>query len=222
MSNVLFIAPHPDDETLGCGGTILKYAAKGHKIFWLIATSPENDKEWMSKNDFNLYNSRINDVASCYNFDDVFKLGKEVTKLDNTHIGNLVSEIGGIINGVGAEIIYFPNVNDVHTDHQIIAKAVQSTIKWFRYPTIKKFYMYETLSETDFNRIYEPSFRPNVYNDISGYIENKIKIMQIYDTEMGIFPFPRSRETIESLARLRGSQCGYNFAEAFNLVFMKK
>tara|TARA_Y100001980_G_C14353042_1_gene163453 strand:- start:152 stop:682 length:531 start_codon:yes stop_codon:yes gene_type:complete len=176
----------------------------------------------MSENDFNLYNGRINDVASCYNFNNVFKLRKEATKLDNTHIGNLVSEIGSIINKIGAEIIYFPHANDVHTDHQIIAKAVQSTIKWFRYPTIKQFYMYETLSETDFNRIYEPSFRPNVYNDISEYFENKIKIMEIYDTEIGIFPFPRCAETLESLARLRGSQCGYNFAEAFNLVFMKK
>jgi len=123
---------------------------------------------------------------------------------------------------VEPDIIYMPFAYDVHTDHQIIAKALQSTLKWFRYPHIKKVYMYETPSESEFNFVESRTFRPNVFVNISQYIDNKIETMNIYEGEMGVFPFPRSEKTIRSLAALRGSQSGFESAEAFELVYERK
>ena len=115
-----------------------------------------------------------------------------------------------------------PFAYDVHTDHQIIAKALQATLKWFRYPHIRKVYMYETPSETEFNFVENRLFRPNVFVNISPYLEDKIEVMKIYAGEMGEFPFPRSEKTIRALAALRGSQSGFESAEAFELVYVRK
>ena len=82
--------------------------------------------------------------------------------------------------------------------------------------------MYETLSETEFNFIKKTSFNPNLFVNISDQLDDKIKAMQIYESEMGNFPFPRSEKTIRSLAAFRGSQSGYEAAEAFELIFEKK
>ena len=79
--------------------------------------------------------------------------------------------------------------------------------------------MYETLSETDFNFSNNDSFRPNFYVNISAYMDQKIDIIKIYDGEIKKFPFPRSLKSIKSLASLRGSQSGFEFAEAFQLIY---
>ena len=82
--------------------------------------------------------------------------------------------------------------------------------------------MYETPSETEFNLIEDRTFRPNVFVDISNYLDDKIKTMKIFKSEMGKFPFPRSEKTMRSLAAFRGSQSGFDAAEAFELVYMRK
>jgi len=137
-------------------------------------------------------------------------------------ISDLLGQITDVYNNIKPNVIYMPFANDVHTDHQIIGKALQSTYKWFRYPHIKRVYMYETLSETEFNFLENRVFRPNVFIDISKYLEDKIETMKIYDGEMGDHPFPRSEHAIRALASLRGSQSGFEFAEAFELVFERK
>ena len=82
--------------------------------------------------------------------------------------------------------------------------------------------MYETSSETDFNFICSRDFRPNVFVEISPYLDEKIETMKIYQGEMGEFPFPRSEKTLRSLAALRGSQSGFEAAEAFELVYERR
>ena len=95
--------------------------------------------------------SEINAAAEKYGFDDVFKFSLPTTKIDTLSLSNLIGKITDVYKKVEPEIIYMPFAQDVHTDHQIIANAIQSSIKWFRYPSIQKVLMYETLSETNFN-----------------------------------------------------------------------
>ena len=117
--------------------------------------------------------------------------------------------------------IFAPFENDVHTDHQIISLAIQSSIKWFRHKYIEEVFLYETLSETNFNRMNSESFKPNTYYDITKFLNSKIKIMKIYKSEILPHPFPRSEISIKSLAYLRGSECGFKAAEAFKLIYKK-
>ena len=94
-----------------------------------------------------------------------------------------------------------------------------SATKSFRYPFIKRVLAYETISETDFGMKPEDGgFRPNVYINISNYLDRKLEILDIFESEIDEFPFPRSRKAVSALAQLRGVQCNSNAAEAFMLI----
>ena len=218
---ILAIAPHPDDETLGCGGALFRHKAEGDDIYWLIITGISQEGGWQEKV-VKKRDNEIDAVAEKYGFSDVFNLRLPTTKMDTLPVSDLIEEISNVYKKVEPDIIYMPFAYDVHTDHQIIAKALQSTLKWFRYPHIKKVYMYETPSETEFNFVENRLFRPNVFVNISLYLEDKIEVMKIYAGEMGEFPFPRSEKTMRALTTLRGSQSGFESAEAFELVYVRK
>ena len=218
---VLVIAPHPDDETLGCGSTLFKHKSQGDDIYWLIITEISQKNGWEEK----IVKKReyeIKQVGEKYGFKKILNLGFPTTKIETNCISKLIEKISKVYNEIKPNIIYMPFISDVHTDHQIIGKAIGSTLKWFRYPHIKKVYMYETLSETDFNFISNRLFRPNVFVDASIFIDKKIETLNIYKGEVKKFPFPRSEKSIRALASLRGSQSGFNAAEAFELIYEKK
>jgi len=212
MNRVLVIAVHPDDETLGCGGTLLKHKAKGNEIYWLICTSLPKNHSYYKKRE-----EEIKKVASLYNFDGVYNLEFETMRVDEYSMSELIGRISNVINEIKPNIIYLPFKNDVHSDHRKIFEAVYSCTKTFRYPFIKRILMMETLSETDFADITN-SFIPNVFIDISDFFDKKLEIMKIYESEIGNHPFPRSEETIKALAQVRGAQAGCKYAESFMLL----
>ena len=218
---ILVIAPHPDDETLGCGGTLFRHRHEGDELYWAIVTGISEETGW-SKADVKKRDAEIEAVAKKYGFSDMFNFRLPTTKLDSLPLSDLIEKITKVYRKTEPEIIYMPYAYDVHTDHQIIAKALQSTIKWFRYPYIKKVLMYETPSETEFNFMDKNAFKPNVFVNISNHLDDKIETMKIYESEMVDFPFPRSEKTIRSLAAFRGSQSGFEAAEAYELVYERK
>ena len=215
MNKVIVIAPHPDDETLGCGGTILQHIAKGDDVYWLIMTTIKGNSlftaEQVKKREI-----EIEMVSSNYGFKEVFRSDFLTTELDTVPQKDLVGFISSVFDKVQPDTIYVPYVNDVHSDHRVVFSAVASCTKSFRYPSIKRVSAYETLSETEFSINPEDSgFRPNLWVDISDYLEQKIEIVKIYKGELGEHPFPRSEENLRALATLRGATAGVNAAEAF-------
>ncbi|MCM3079667.1 PIG-L deacetylase family protein [Brevibacillus invocatus] len=218
MNNVLVVAPHPDDETLGCGGTLLKHIENGDKVNWLIVTTmfPKVDKD---RERLQTRETEIKTVSNMYGFSSVHHLGFETTRLDNIPMSDLVGSIGKIINEVRPEIIYLPYRGDVHTDHKMVFDAAVSCTKWFRYNFVKRILAYETLSETDFGINPDNNgFRPNVFVDISPFLNKKLDILRVFKSEMGDFPFPRSEQAVKSQSMLRGATAGCEAAEAFMLL----
>lgn len=217
MSNVIVISPHPDDETLGCGGTLLKHKNKNDEIYWIIVTKPSNEnysKEFVKKRE-----SEIDLVSHKYQMNKVFQLEYSPASLDNISIKNLIGDIANIFKQVKPKIIYLPFRNDIHTDHKVVFDAVLSCTKSFRYPYIKKVMAYETVSETEFAPPLNSNiFQPNCFSDISDFMEGKIEIMNIYSSEMGEHPFPRSEKNIKALATFRGATAGAEYAEAFMIL----
>ena len=213
MNKVLVVAVHPDDETLGCGGTLLKHKFNGDEIHWLIATEMK-DSEGVKQRD-----NEIDKVGIFYDFDSVNRLGLSTTKGDEYSVNDLITKISFVINKVKPNIIYLPFKSDVHSDHKYIFDAAYSSTKSFRYPFIKKIYMMETLSETEFSvSTKEDSFVPNVFVDVSEHINKKIELMNIYKSEIGKHPFPRSERNIIALATYRGATANCNYAESFMLI----
>lgn len=212
---VLVVAVHPDDETLGCGGTLIKHQHNGDSINWLIITgiTTENgyDAKWVQSRA-----EEIDQVARKYNFDKVIQLNLPPMQLDTIPKSDFISKISAVFKEMEPEVIYLQHYGDAHSDHKFAFDAIYSCTKSFRFPFVKEVYTMETLSETEFSA---PSianaFIPNTYVDISSFIDQKIEIMQVFSFELGEHPFPRSRQNIKALATYRGSQCNAKYAEAF-------
>lgn len=213
----IVIAPHADDEVLGVGGTLLRRKAEGAKVAWLIMTritteTPYGSDKIIQRTD------EIRRITELFGFDSVFELNFPTTQLDRVPISDLVSGISNAFNAFEPDEVFVPHPSDVHTDHRIVFDAVASCTKWFRYPSIKRVLAYETLSETDFGLGVSQAFRPNVMVNIEPYLAEKIRAMEIYSSELGEFPFPRSQGAIRALATLRGAASGFKAAEAFELL----
>jgi N-acetylglucosamine malate deacetylase 1 len=218
MKNVLVVSAHPDDETLGCGGTLLKHKENGDNIYWVIITNVDIENGWKQKI-VDRRQQEIELVSNLYGFEKTFKLDFPTTQLDHLPMSSLVSAISNVFSSVKPEIIYLPNKTDIHTDHQVTFQAAFSCTKQFRYPYISKILTYECLSETEFAPARSDSvFIPNAFVDITAFHDKKIEIMKVYDSEIMDSPYPRSLEVIESLAKLRGSRIGKKYAEAFCIL----
>ena len=213
-NKVLVVAVHPDDETLGCGGTLLKHKESTDEIHWLICTTIDKSHSYYEKRE-----KEIKEVSDAYKFDSVHNLRLKTMRVDEYSMSELIVKISKIINEVQPNIIYLPFKGDVHSDHRAIFEASYSCTKSFRYPFVKKIYMIETLSETEFApSTKEDSFIPNTFVDISKHMNKKIDIMKIFESEIENHPFPRSERNLEALATLRGATSGVEYAESFVLL----
>ena len=218
MEKVLVVATHPDDETLGCGGALLKHKSQGDEIHWLICTELR-ESEGFSPDRIASRRQEINHVKDLYAFDGVYDLNIPTMQVDTFSMSDLVGRVSKIIREVRPNILYLPFKSDVHSDHRKIFEAVFSCTKSFRYPFIKKIMMMETLSETEFApSTKEDYFAPDIFVDITDFFDRKVNIMKVFKSELGEFPFPRSVENIEALAKYRGATCGCRYAESFMLL----
>lgn len=213
----IVIAPHPDDEVLGVGGTILRRKAEGGKVAWLIVTAISEQSGWETEK-VKRRDDEIQRITKFFDFDEVFTLNFPTTQLDRVPMSELVTSISKVFSKFEPNEVFVNHPSDIHTDHRTTFSAVASCTKWFRYPSVKRVLAYETLSETDFGIGTDQVFRPNVFVDIAPYLNDKLTAMDIYASELGAFPFPRSHESIRALATLRGVASGYGAAEAFELL----
>ncbi len=216
--NIVVFSTHPDDETLGCGGTLLKSKDNGEILYWIICTRIYEEFGY-SRNFIAKRDKEINNVSMQYGFEKIFELDVPTTKLDSFPRDILVDKISKIFDDIKPNIVFLPHRGDVHSDHRIVFDAGYSCTKSFRHKSIKKILMMETLSETEFApALEECSFIPNYYVDISKYLDEKIKIMKLYKSEIKRHPFPRSERNIKSLASFRGASAGCKAAESFVLL----
>jgi len=223
MNKILVVAVHPDDETLGCGGTLLKHKNNGDEIFWLIITSPTlNHPYGFTQEVIDKRICLVNQITEKYKFHKVISLNYPTQLLHTVDLRDMIKKIDAVFNEIKPNVVYTMFSNDLHSDHRVAFEAVYSCTKSFRNPFIEAIYMMETLSETEFApAMQSTSFIPNVYVDITDYFDQKIEIMKLYETELMEEPYPRSLSSIEALARVRGSRCGVKYAEAFMLLYEK-
>lgn len=219
MNQVLVVAPHPDDETLGCGGTLLKHKNYYHdEIHWLIVTGVSK-KYGFSSAQIRRSKEEIKIVAGMYGFSSVNHLNFPTMHLDEIAMVDIIDAIARIFHRIQPNVVYLPYSGDIHTDHKIVFNAASSCTKSFRYPSVRKVIVYETLSETNFSLEPKSSgFCPNLFINISKYLHQKIVISEVFVNEFREFPFPRSKEAMQALAAYRGTSAGCNAAEAFMIL----
>jgi LmbE family N-acetylglucosaminyl deacetylase len=218
MKNVIVISAHPDDETLGAGGTILKHVANGDNIYWVIVTNVF-ENQGFTKERVESRQQEIREVEKLLGICKTFLLNYPTMTLSSSSLIKMVPEISSVFSEVQPEIVYCLNRSDAHSDHRVIFDAVMACTKSFRYPYIKQILMYECISETEFAPILaEKAFLPNYFVDITHFVDKKLDIMKIFESELGEHPFPRSLDNIKALAHFRGASVGVKYAEAFQLL----
>jgi len=216
MKKILVVSAHPDDETLGAGGTLLKSNKEGNKIFWLNFTDMSEDYGY-SAGDVEIRQAEIRKVKKAYSFEGFYNLGLKPCFLSEYPRAELIDKTAKILGEIRPELVILPFKNDPHSDHRIIFEIVYSCTKAFRAPFVKETLMMEVLSETEFSSS-DNGFVPNYFVDISAYLDKKISVMQNYKKELQEHPFPRNASNIRALATYRGATAGCQFAESFILL----
>jgi len=207
---VLIVAPHPDDEILGVGGTICKHVANDDEVYVCIVTKayePTWSKEYI-KNKI----KEQKKVDKILGVKQRINLDFPTVKLNTIPHGEFNKKITDVAEEIKPDIIYTNYKHDLNYDHTLIFKACMVAT---RPPKKIKLFCYETLSETEWNN---KPFQPNVWIDITKFIDKKIKSFQIYKSEVKEYPHPRSKEGIEILAKKRGTEACVKYAEAFMLI----
>ncbi len=216
-SNVLVIAPHADDEVLGCGGTIVKHVLDGDKVYLCVVTmayTPDWTIEQITERQL-----EITKVQAILGIEGVFRLGLPTVKLDTVPQRDINDLILNVIQRVKPRILYIPHKGDINRDHQIVFDAAMVAARPVSAETPSRILSYEVLSATEWSAPFaEYIFRPNVYIDISDTLEAKIMAMRAYQHGLRLPPHPRSEKGMLTLATLRGLTIGVEAAEAFSLV----
>lgn len=208
--NILVIAPHNDDEVLGVGGTISKHASEGHNVFVCEVTSGSEYKKLQDE---------AKKAHAVLGVKESFFLNLPVVKLKTIDPIEINSAISNIVQQVNPQVVYIPFIGDMHMDHREVTESALVALRPINNSTVQSIYMYETLSETGWNiPNSERSFIPNTWVDISSYLEKKIEAMKCYESQIKVYPNPRSTDGIKALAMYRGSTVSVQYAESFMLV----
>ncbi len=216
MDKYLIVATHPDDETLGAGGLMLRRKSEDNEVYVLNMTHMDvefgyDEEKIISRN------NEIAEMIKKYDLDGYYNLKLMPSGLNSYSEGEILQKINAVFNEIKPTVVVLPYYKDVHSDHRITFNLCYSCTKNFRYPFIKKILMMETPSETDF-AMFEYTFKPNYFVDISHFIDGKVEIANIYKSEISEHPFPRSEKNIRAYGTIRGAAIGVHSAEAFVLI----
>ncbi|MBC7248242.1 MAG: PIG-L family deacetylase [Actinobacteria bacterium] len=213
---VAVVSAHPDDETLGAGGTLARHVAFGDEVHSCIVTAGYTP-DWTETE---IKNARLQaeKAMKTLGVASVRFLGFPTVKLNAVPGKELCDKLREFIVDIEPDIIYAPFHGDLNNDHHIVARATATAARPGSQKRITMLY-FETLSSTEWGRMFlNTSFVPNIYVDIGMTIEKKLEAASCYSLEMREYPHPRSIEGIRLLAQLRGMEVGLELAEAFMLA----
>lgn len=217
---ILVIAPHPDDESLGVGGSIVKYSAAGD-IVTILTVAGHRPPLYPEE----VYKQTVKEAKQahliCGVKNSIF-LNLPATTLGELPTHELNAKIGDIIYDIEPQIVFCP-YPDRHIDHRLIFESTLVATRPIKKGiSIEIIAAYETLSETHWNAPHiEPNFTPNWVIDISEHIETKVKALKQYESQISPFPSPRSIDAVIALSKFRGTQAGFAYGEAFHIIKMR-
>ena len=217
MKKILVIAPHPDDEILGCGGVMIKNAKAGNEVYVCIVT--KGTLAMFPPDRVEATRQAARDCHRTIGVVETIFLDFPAVCLEECHRYEINDAILKVIRRILPDEVYIPHYGDMQKDHQIVAEACMVAVRPKYFPQIRKVLSYETMSETAWNApSVQNEFIPNVFEDISDCLEDKKKALAFFKTQIADFPDSRSMGAIEALAKYRGALMHLNACEAFMLI----
>ena len=217
---VLIVAAHPDDEALGCAGVIAKHIASGDKVHVIFMTNGVGSRNTSSNIDIESRQMAAYKAANVLGIVSMQNFDFPDNKMDTPPLLNIVQSIESVINELQPQTIYTHHIGDLNIDHQITHKAVMTACRPQPGFCVKEVYAFEVLSGTEWSAPGVKPFSPNVYIDITDYIDIKKQALGFYSKEMRQPPHSRSINNTIRLNALRGNSVGVDYAEAFELIRM--
>jgi LmbE family N-acetylglucosaminyl deacetylase len=217
IQRALVIAPHPDDEVLGCGGTIARLAAMGREVHVAVATRgmlPRFDPAGAARvaAEMAVAHQRLG-VTQTHHLD------YPAAELDRVPQADLNAGLGDLMRAVAPDTLFLPFPGDIHRDHQLVFAAAMVAARPNPGAFPARIYAYETLSETNWNApALTPAFAPTVFVDIGDYLAAKLEAFALFASQVRAAPDERSLATIGALATVRGATVHRSAAEAFVLI----
>ena len=216
-NRTLIIAPHPDDEVLGCGGIMKRYNEEKHSVYVLIVTrgtpSKYSDERIAWGREQALKAHSLLGVKETYFFD------YPAPELDTVPVSVIADSIAELIGKLKIDRLFIPHRGDIHLDHQIVFNAALVAARPVGDYSVRSIYAYETLSETEWAPPYgDDAFIPDHFVNIEPFFKFKLDAMSCYSGQLRSFPNPRSLEALDALSRFRGATVGFQRAEAFMTI----
>lgn len=218
---ILIIAAHPDDEVLGCFGTVARLIKEGYMAYTLILGEGKTSRDERrtienKKSDIELLNTEIQRANELIGVKKVFIENFPDNRFDSVDLLDIIKVISKVKEEVQPDVIFTHYDNDLNIDHQITYKAVVTATRPMEEECVKEIYSFEILSSTEWN--YPLSFNPDTFVDITKTLDLKIDAMKEYNSELCEFPHPRSIDGIELNAKYQGMRVGKKYVEAFKTV----
>ena len=221
QKKILVIAAHPDDEILGCGGTMARLTSEEHLVYTLIlgegitSRSQTRQPEKVQKE---LAELKRNILTANYSLGvkEIISLDFPDNRFDSVPLLDIVKEIEKIKTRIKPDTIFTHYENDLNIDHQVTFRAVLTATRPLPDETVKEILSFEVLSSTEWN--FPSRFDPNYFVDITKTLDAKLEAMKQYAGELRVFPHPRSLEGIKAAAQTWGMKNGVKSAEAFKLI----
>lgn len=221
---ILAVVAHPDDEVLGCGGTLAAWSRTGAQTHVLCLGDGETSryKDRTAPEALERITARhevARKAADILGLSSIRFLDLPDNRLDGVELLDVVWSIEALIREIVPDTVYTHHGGDLNLDHRIAHQAVTTACRPLPGFPVRRIYAFETPSSTDWaTEAHGPAFRPNLFVDISDTLKCKIDSLAAYDKEMAAFPHPRSLEGVRVMARQRGACVGLPAAEAFMLV----
>lgn len=219
MKNILVIMAHPDDEVLGCGGSIAKLSSENNNVFVVFMTNgvssrllPETKKLVVDRKAAALEVKKILGIEEMY-FGDL-----PDNEMDNVSLLSVVKKIEDFVREIRPTIVFTHSAADLNVDHYITHRAVMTACRPVEGQTVKQILSCEVLSSTEWSpQSWPMKFQPNYFVDISSFEQKKMLALNAYSEELRPFPHPRSVEGVMALCQFRGASVGFHAAEAFQV-----
>jgi LmbE family N-acetylglucosaminyl deacetylase len=220
---VLLIGAHPDDEVLGCGGTIARLVQEGHEAYIAILgegiTARYASRDKAHPKELAQLHEKARAAAKTMGAKDVALCNLPDNRFDTVPLLEIAKTVEGLLERFDPDVVYTHHEGDLNIDHVITHRAVLTASRPNRKCRIKRVYAFEIPSSTEWAfQAYGSGFHANVFVDISKTLNLKICALEMYDSEVCEFPHPRSRKAVQAYAWRWGSVVGLEAAEAFELV----
>jgi N-acetylglucosamine malate deacetylase 1 len=220
-NTVLIVAAHPDDEVLGCGGTIAKMVSEGDKVHVAFLADGVSSRSCKSEDKASaLLRRRLAAKSACdiLGVTSVFFGDFPDNQMDTISLLDVVRQVENLVDKLQPNMLFTHHVGDVNIDHQVVHQAVITACRPQKHHPVKTLLFFEIPSSTEWQVGHSaPAFIPNWYVDISNTLELKLNALNVYSEELRSWPHTRSVRGVTVLSSWRGATVGVESAEAFML-----